>query len=54
MAVNLNGVFNVTHAFLPALRATGPDCQHRLDPVVRAVRTPNSPAYTASKHGVLG
>jgi 3-oxoacyl-[acyl-carrier protein] reductase len=40
MAVNLNGVFNVTHAFL------GQSFVH--------VRTPNSPAYTTSKHGVLG
>jgi NAD(P)-dependent dehydrogenase (short-subunit alcohol dehydrogenase family) len=55
MAVNLDGVFNVTHAFLAQLRA-------RRGRVVNIgsiqsfmhVRTPNSPAYTASKHGVLG
>ena len=55
MAVNLNGVFNVTHAFLEQLRA-------RKGRIVNIgsvqsfvhVRTPNSPAYTTSKHGVLG
>jgi NAD(P)-dependent dehydrogenase (short-subunit alcohol dehydrogenase family) len=58
MAVNLNGVFNVTHAFLGQLRAT----RGRIVNIgsiqsfvhVRTVRTPNSPAYTTSKHGVLG
>jgi NAD(P)-dependent dehydrogenase (short-subunit alcohol dehydrogenase family) len=55
MAINLNGVFNVTHAFLASLLAAKgrivnigsiQSCMH--------VRTPNSPAYTTSKHGVLG
>ncbi len=55
MAVNLNGVFNVTHAFLGALRAN----KGRIINIASIqsfmhVRTPNSPAYTASKHGVLG
>jgi 3-oxoacyl-[acyl-carrier protein] reductase len=55
MAVNLNGVFNVTHAFLDQLRAT----KGRIVNIASVqsfmhVRTPNSPAYTASKHGVLG
>jgi NAD(P)-dependent dehydrogenase (short-subunit alcohol dehydrogenase family) len=55
MAVNLNGVFNVTHAFLDQLRAT----KGRIVNIASIqsfvhVRTPNSPAYTASKHGVLG
>jgi NAD(P)-dependent dehydrogenase (short-subunit alcohol dehydrogenase family) len=55
LAVNLNGVFNVTHAFLPALRAT----KGRIVNIASIqsfvhVRTPNSPAYTTSKHGVLG
>jgi NAD(P)-dependent dehydrogenase (short-subunit alcohol dehydrogenase family) len=55
MAVNLNGVFNVTHAFLAQLRAT----KGRIVNIASVqsfvhVRTPNSPAYTASKHGVLG
>jgi NAD(P)-dependent dehydrogenase (short-subunit alcohol dehydrogenase family) len=49
MAINLNGPFNVTHAFLEALRAT----KGRIVNIVH-VRTPNSPAYTTSKHGVLG
>ena len=55
MSVNLTGVFNVTHAFLAQLRAT----QGRIVNIGSVqsfihVRTPNSPAYTASKHGVLG
>jgi NAD(P)-dependent dehydrogenase (short-subunit alcohol dehydrogenase family) len=55
IAVNLNGVFNVTHAFLGQLRAT----KGRIVNIASIqsfvhVRTPNSPAYTASKHGVLG
>ena len=55
MAVNLNGVFNVTHAFLAMLRAT----RGRIVNIASIqsfmhVRTPNSPAYTTSKHGVLG
>ena len=36
MAVNLNGVFNVTTPSLPAARQQGPRRQHRLDPVVHA------------------
>ena len=55
MAVNLNGPFNVTHAFLGALRAS----KGRIVNIASIqsfmhVRTPNSPAYTTSKHGVLG
>ena len=55
MAVNLNGLFNVTHAFLAALRAN----KGRIVNIASIqsfvhVRTPNSPAYTTSKHGVLG
>ena len=55
MAVNLNGTFNVTHAFLGSLRAT----KGRIVNIASIqsfvhVRTPNSPAYTTSKHGVLG
>ena len=55
ISVNLNGMFNVTHAFVDQLRA-------RRGRVVNIgsiqsfvhVRTPNSLAYTTSKHGVLG
>jgi NAD(P)-dependent dehydrogenase (short-subunit alcohol dehydrogenase family) len=55
LAVNLNGMFNVTHAFLQQLRA-------RRGRIVNIgsiqsfvhVRTPSSPAYTTSKHAVLG
>ncbi len=55
IATNLTGVFNVTHAFLPQIRAT----QGRIVNIGSIqsfvhVRTPSSPAYTASKHGVLG
>jgi NAD(P)-dependent dehydrogenase (short-subunit alcohol dehydrogenase family) len=55
MAINLNGVFNVTHAFVDQLRAT----RGRIVNIGSVqsfvhVRTPNSPAYTTSKHGVLG
>lgn len=55
MAVNLNGVFNVTHAFLAQLRATkGRIVNIGSIQSFMHVRTPNSPAYTTSKHGVLG
>jgi NAD(P)-dependent dehydrogenase (short-subunit alcohol dehydrogenase family) len=55
MSINLEGVFNTTLAFLPQLRA-------RKGRIINIgsiqsfvhVRTPNSPAYTTSKHGVLG
>ena len=55
MAINLNGVFNVTHAFLQPLCAS----KGRIVNIASIqsfvhVRTPNSPAYTSSKHGVLG
>ena len=55
MAINLNGVFNVTHAFLSPLRAN----KGRIVNIASIqsfmhVRTPNSPAYTTSKHGILG
>jgi 3-oxoacyl-[acyl-carrier protein] reductase len=55
IATNLTGVFNVTHALLPHLRETKGrvvnigSIQSRVH-----VRTPNSPAYTTSKHGLLG
>ena len=55
MSVNLDGMFNVTHAFFEPLRA-------RRGRVINIgsiqsfmhVRWPNSVAYTTSKHGVLG
>jgi NAD(P)-dependent dehydrogenase (short-subunit alcohol dehydrogenase family) len=55
MAINLNGTFNVTHAFLDSLLATKGRVVNigSIQSFVH-VRTPNSPAYTASKHGVLG
>jgi NAD(P)-dependent dehydrogenase (short-subunit alcohol dehydrogenase family) len=55
LAINLNGVFNVTHAFLEQLRATKGRIVNigSIQSFVH-VRTPNSAAYTTSKHGVLG
>jgi 3-oxoacyl-[acyl-carrier protein] reductase len=55
IAINLTGVFNVTHAFLSALRAAKGRIVNigSIQSFVH-VRTPSSPAYTASKHGVLG
>lgn len=54
-AVNLDGVFNVTHAFIDQLRAN----KGRIINIASIqafvhVRTPSSAAYTTSKHGVLG
>jgi NAD(P)-dependent dehydrogenase (short-subunit alcohol dehydrogenase family) len=55
MAVNLNGVFNVTHAFLGQIRANkGRIVNLGSMQSFLHVRTPNSLAYTTSKHGVLG
>ena len=55
IAVNLTGVFNVTHAFLGALRANkGRIVNIGSIQSFLHLRTPSSPAYTASKHGVLG
>ena len=55
LATNLCGVFNVTHAFLGQLRATkGRVVNIGSIQSFMHVRTPNSPAYTSSKHGVLG
>ena len=55
MAINLFGVMNVTQAFLPQLRASKGRIVNlaSIQSFVH-VRTPNSAAYTASKHGVLG
>jgi NAD(P)-dependent dehydrogenase (short-subunit alcohol dehydrogenase family) len=55
MAINLNGTFNVTQALLAPLRASRGRIVNigSIQSFVH-VRTPNSPAYTTSKHGVLG
>lgn len=55
MSINLDGVFNVTHSFLEPLRAN----DGRVVNIASVqsfvhVRTPTTPAYTTSKHGVLG
>ena len=55
MAINLNGVFNVTHAFLEPLKAAkGRIINIGSIQSFMHVRTPNSVAYTTSKHAVLG
>ncbi len=55
LAVNLDGVFNVTRAFLDQLRATKGRIVNigSLQSFLH-MRTPSSAAYTVSKHGVLG
>ena len=55
IAINLTGVFNVTHALLAPLRANkGRVVNIGSIQSFMHLRTPSSPAYTASKHGVLG
>ena len=55
IAINLTGVFNVTHAFLAPLRASkGRIVNIGSIQSFLHLKTPSSPAYTASKHGVLG
>ena len=55
MRVNLDGVFNVTRAFLDQLRGNrGRVVNIGSIQSFLHVRTPNSIAYTTSKHGVLG
>ncbi len=55
LGINLNGVFNVTQAFLAPLRANKGRIVNigSIQSFVH-LRTPSSPAYTTSKHGVLG
>ena len=55
IGINLIGVFNVTHAFVEQLRASKGRVVNigSIQSFVH-VRTPNSAAYTTSKHGVLG
>jgi NAD(P)-dependent dehydrogenase (short-subunit alcohol dehydrogenase family) len=55
LSINLDGVFNVSQAFLEPIRAS----RGRVINIASVqsflhMRTPNSPAYTTSKHGVLG
>lgn len=55
ISINLTGVFNVTHSFLAPLRKNKGRIVNigSIQSFVH-LRTPSSPAYTASKHGVLG
>ncbi len=55
IGINLDGMFNVTHAFLDQLRKTkGRVVNIGSIQSFLHVRWPNSLAYTTSKHGVLG
>ena len=53
--INIKGVFNVTHAFLEQIRGSKGRIINigSIQSFVH-VRTPNSAAYTTSKHGILG
>ncbi|WP_300782319.1 SDR family NAD(P)-dependent oxidoreductase [Enhydrobacter sp.] len=55
LSINLDGMFNVTHAFLGQLRETRGRIVNigSIQSFVH-VSWPNSAAYTTSKHGVLG
>ena len=55
IGINLNGVFNATHAFIGQLRASKGRIVNigSIQSFVH-VRTPSSTAYTSSKHAVLG
>jgi NAD(P)-dependent dehydrogenase (short-subunit alcohol dehydrogenase family) len=55
LSINLDGMFNVTHAFLDQLRAAKGRIVNigSIQSFVH-VSWPNSAAYTTSKHGVLG
>lgn len=55
LSINLDGIFNVTHAFLDQLRASKGRIVNigSIQSFVH-VNWPNSAAYTTSKHGVLG
>jgi len=55
LSINLDGMFNVTHAFLEQLRASKGRIINigSIQSFVH-VSWPNSAAYTTSKHGVLG
>lgn len=56
LSINLDGMFNVTHAFLDQIRATK-GCIINIGSIQSFVHVngwPNSAAYTTSKHGVLG
>jgi 3-oxoacyl-[acyl-carrier protein] reductase len=55
ISINLNGVFNTTHAFIAQLRASKGRIVNigSIQSFVH-VRTPSSTAYTSSKHAVLG
>lgn len=55
LEVNIKGVFNVTHAFLPQLmQSKGRVINIGSIQSFVHVAWPNSAAYTTSKHGVLG
>jgi NAD(P)-dependent dehydrogenase (short-subunit alcohol dehydrogenase family) len=55
IGINVMGVFNVTHAFVEQIKETRGRIVNigSIQSFVH-VRTPNSAAYTTSKHGILG
>jgi NAD(P)-dependent dehydrogenase (short-subunit alcohol dehydrogenase family) len=52
--INLNGVFYSMRYEIPALLARGGGAIVNIASILGAVGTANSPAYVASKHGVVG
>lgn len=56
LSINLDGMFNVTHAFIDQIRATKGRIVNigSIQSFVHVNGWPNSAAYTTSKHGVLG
>jgi NAD(P)-dependent dehydrogenase (short-subunit alcohol dehydrogenase family) len=56
LSINLDGMFNVTHALLDQIRATKGRIVNigSIQSFVHVNGWPNSVAYTSSKHGVLG
>jgi NAD(P)-dependent dehydrogenase (short-subunit alcohol dehydrogenase family) len=54
MAVNLDGVFYCTRAEIAAMRANGGGSIVNMASVLGAVGWPESVAYVAAKHGVVG
>jgi NAD(P)-dependent dehydrogenase (short-subunit alcohol dehydrogenase family) len=54
IAVNLSGVFFCMKYQIPALLAAGGGAIVNVASILGAVAFANAPAYTASKHGVLG
>ncbi|MFI9627232.1 SDR family NAD(P)-dependent oxidoreductase [Streptomyces sp. NPDC052042] len=54
IAINLNGVAYGLHFQIPAIIASGGGAIVNMASVAGTVAVPENPAYTASKHGVVG